>query len=446
MPKSQPAPTPQTRTRARQLGAYTVGPHHHIMTYYPPTVAFDQVYSGKTYWSVEQMVDTVTPGFQQLVADGEIVNKPMWQTSVVYGRLGDTGFESYLMDRGTKRVWSVDKDVAMQYFGSPGPIGLTRLNETNLIHLAQTAALSGVQAPQLQSLVSIRELEQTFKLILNPVRGLVNLFKQAERDYRRDLKRYGNRINGAMKKRTWKQRQKSLEGIKRMHDKRPTTITEKLEFIPEMVLCYNLGWKPTMMDLDALLHTIPALEEEARRTSRAKKRDTATWSETKELQHSSYNKGVFRFTFTEECEVRAGVLYADGFDIAQHFGTRLVDVPEAAWELIPLSFLIDYVVNVGDYLGSLRASSSRQMLAFYTTTTIKTKVEREWLDFLPASPWIASRKPVGVSVVSFTAKTRSPDSFTGSLAFLPLSIGFKAPSHVQNALSLLTTYLMSLRR
>jgi len=391
------------------------------------------------------MEDVVVPGFQQLKATGAILNNAMSRVQVNYQVYGDTGFEAKLNSNPNYKWWSAPGwgDMSLGFLAPRTAV--TRLNETNLRALAQTAALAGVQAPVNQSLVSLGELYKSLKLLVSPLRGLHSLLKNSEREYRRDLRKYGNRLNRVMKFKTHKARRNAVLAIQKEKPLK-APIAERLEFIPDMVLAYNLGWKPIVMEVDAVIHKIPALEEEARRTSRSTKSDKTSW--TQDVVHTNLSgsgqNGTFRYTYTEECVVRAGVLYADGFDPRQHFGVRLTDVPSAMWELIPFSFVVDYVVNVEQYIqATTNVMFSRSFLATFCTTTIKTTISREWVSLTMPAGYTLTRLPVGVSTTSYEAKTRSPVGFGPQLAHTPLfDWSHRPPAQLQNVLSLLTKLLM----
>lgn len=435
---------PWGRSRHKTIGMRS--PRSVTITLEPPTgtptTAVVNVKARESTWDCN---DIVTPGFQQLAAKGVIVNNPLSMVKTIYGSFGDTGFEARRTDGSGTHKWYCDKDLAAITWGDQGPNGLQRVSQDNLVRLSQTQALAGVQTPTFESFVALAELKETLGMLLRPKRALLALLRNSEREYIRDLRRYGNRINRAMKKRTHAGRRKALDQIKRAGDKRTEPIGQ-LEFIPDMVLSYNLGWKPLMMDIDAIIREIPALELQERRTSRVTKSDSVKWSETKVLTHPSGNVGTFRFDYEESCVVRSGIMYADGFNISQHFGTRLRDVPSAVWEALPFSFLADYVVNVGDYIKSLTSSAAQTALAYFTKVTITTKVKRTWVSLAVPAPWAVVRQPQGSDVAEYEAVLRWPDPFEGHIAHTPLfDWAYRPPAQLQNVMSLLTSFLFSVR-
>lgn len=77
-----------------------------------------------------------------------------------------------------------------------------------------------------------------------------------------------------------------------------------------------------------------------------------------------------------ESRAAAGVIYSVSprsnlDELNAHLGLRLSDVPSTAWELIPGSFLVDWAVNIGDWLRAIVPSPGIQPLANWQTITNK---------------------------------------------------------------------------
>lgn len=389
--------------------------------------------------SLTVMNDVVTPGYAQRMAAGEIINHSMSKVSTLYGSSSGSGGEFQQIPPGLR--WACDGD-GFQHVGFTEPAASV-VDTTNLVHLAQTAALAGVKKPDLQTFVALGELHKTLALTVSPIRALSKLLANSAARYKRDLAQYGNRLNSVMKITGHTRRHKKLVEFKRrVKDGRiadPINVHD-LEFIPDMVLAYNLGWKPLLMDIDALLHKIPAKEYAERLTSRSTKSDSSTYSREGTAAVGNGNSFAYTDDITETVIVRAGVLYTGSFEASTHFGTRLADVPSSVWELIPFSFLADYAVNIGDYIESLTVSLRAQTLAFYTKTTILIEVVRTLTHGVPAPNWSVTRQPSGSLDVLYKAVIRDASPFQGNIAHTPVS-GFRPPAQLQNVLSLLTKTL-----
>jgi len=402
------------------------------------------------YWKQSQtdMTDVVTPGYAQRIAAGEIVNNPMSKVSVLYGTSNGTGMS--LTKPGYDLSWESTGDIFC-HIGFPEPPYLDALNHGNLVRLAQTSALAGVAKPEIQSLVALGELHKTLTMVVSPIRGLQKLLAQNAANYKRDLAVYGNPLNKVMKIKGHTKRAKALGEFKRYARdvKRPDSrsLTERLEFIPDMVLCYNLGWKPLMMDLKALLSTIPEKELHERRTSRGRASDSYSYSLPKGgMGFGEQGTVEWIDTITENVTVRAGVVYQSSLKPQDDFGLRASDLPGTAWELIPFSFLADYVYNVGDYIEGLMAPARANMLASFTVTHAEITIRREVTGIAAAAPWVAVRQPTGSMTCTRKLVSRDVSGFTASIAHQAIYDWANRPrAQLQNVLSLLTNLLSGIK-
>lgn len=440
--KTFPAPYPRTRTNS--LGPYTVGGGSTFLRQWYTNTGQETARSGPyqaSFGQSESMYDVVTPGFAQRRASGEIVNNPMSKVSI---RKSGTGDDGWRFDKLADQFgWELTSDTRV-HWNDPTTAGADIINVSNLVRNAQTQALAGVQAATVQSMVTIGEGVKTLRMIVSPLRGLQQLLKDSERAYIRDLQRYGNPLNSVMRIKGHKRRARALKAWKERNAaiKQRKHSVRELEFIPDMVLAYNLGWKPLLNDVDALLHQIPALQYEERRTSRATARDEHEISTNESVSPGNGCLLHYEQTRKQQVTVRAGVLYADDFEASHHFGTRLKDVPEAVWELIPFSFLADYVVNLGDFVNAMTKPIGVRILAYYTTIMTSTTVKRRFVSGQGAGEWTVVRQPFASDEVTLVAKSRDNGAFTASLAHkLTWNLAARPPAQLQNALSLLTKSL-----
>lgn len=447
---------PYGRTREQTLGLNIRGPAR-IDTINGQTGVVTTSYTGlASARSYQRCDDVVTPGFQQLKAEGVIVNNPFSKVKVEYPSMGDNGFQAKYTAGGFTHTWQMDRDLAIFSFGIQGQHSVKVLNQTNIVKLAQTAALAGVQPAVMQGLVSGAEVFKTLRMLNSPLRALNNMLQRNRRAYERDLDRFGNAVNRFATIPSHRARQKALVSWKRtdaarqaersLKRKKDRKIVDRLEFIPNMVLTYNLGWKPLLMDIDAVFHKIPQLEYHERRTARSVKSDKTEWTENKVQTSGSGLVCTFAYKYSEEITVRAGVLYEDRMEPSQHFGVRLRDIPAAGWELIPFSFLVDYAFNIEQFIQALSVNQGVNKLAYFTKITVKTSVSRSWVSCTGPAPWVVNRGPSGVDSASTEATTRLTEAFTPSLAHTALhDQTFRPSAQLQNVLSLLTNTLFGTR-
>lgn len=384
------------------------------------------------------MADWVTPGYAQRVAAGEIINHPMTHVTTLYNTRGASSFEATGTVGSTVHTWKMH-GFPLFAAGDLAPVGVQRVNVSNLKALVETQALAGVQAPNTASLVSIGEGKQTLAMLASPLKGLGKIFGQKLKTATRakSVRTINNRTYN-------KKSGKAVVLRNTLYGGQGIAVAGNVT--AASILGVNLGWKPLMQDVDTILHKIPALENLARRSSRGKATATESWTTTTlgSIPSTGIAATIIQ-TFTETVTARCVVLYADGFEVKQHFGLRLADIPDALWNLIPLSFVVDYIVNVSEYLNAVRATLTSRILAASTTVEINTTVTRQYVITGLPYPYTQYTHTAPVASTSSRVKTRTPVLRGASLAYTPLSIAI-TPSRVQNLLGLALLPLLALQK
>lgn len=207
------------------------------------------------------------------------------------------------------------------------------------------------------------------------------------------------------------------------------------------VLANNLGLRPLLMDLEAFLKQVPNSHEKERRTHRATASDVSSSS-----QSTAKTVSTVKFTYTDTTTVtttvRATCLVEDKFNVLEDLGMSVYDIPGAAWELIPYSFLVDYLVNIGALLDAGRARLTQKFLAECLVTTVETVTTRTMSGFSLPSPWVLDYPAVGSATLTTIWKHRELGLNAG-FAYRPVSQILK-PSRIQNILSLIVQNLAGL--
>lgn len=288
--------------------------------------------------TVREMNDVVTPSFRLLRAKGEIINTPMdWYSDTFSG--GDTGWRirRYLgQDQYGVDIYSTGDcggNWNIVQYGIPLhlDVGLTDIKSE-----AITAARAGISSPEVQGLVSAIELKKTLKMLANPMKGL------REYIFSRKSHRKGSPPLWEVARDSW--------------------------------LEYRYGWRPFMMEADAILQSL-GKEYSKRQTSRATRADTGNATSTWTASSGGLNM-TFETTTTRTLKVRAGVLYEHRGSFDQTYGLRLSDIPSAAWELVPYSFVVDWFVNVGDFIESITPKAGVLHLAEFVTVSETLDTDR----------------------------------------------------------------------
>lgn len=346
--------------RYRQLDLTSVGSGNLTTNYgcTPTTVATQ----GPRVGTYKNMTDWVTPGFRALSKEGIITNSPMNSKKCTFSS-GQTGYEQQSNQLKPCIEMAGWKDTFSNYLNwKLGPMGFTppaeHINLSSLHTTAAVMALSNVKNPSVQGLAFIKEINQTLALLKNPINAVTQLLK-----------------------------------------KRNITAKNATSAASSQTLAVNFGIKPLMHDIEGLLEALVQV---------ASKRETARGYAAQTFVDNGYEKvlhvgGVstsyYKETLTESAEIRTGVLYAfDGKSLADALGLSLRDLPAAAWEVLPWSFLVDWFSNVGKVISSVTAAVSNDFLAQWESVRIIQTVRRQvtrhtinsgwdWSVTTPCSDW-----------------------------------------------------------
>jgi hypothetical protein len=86
---------------------------------------------------------------------------------------------------------------------------------------------------------------------------------------------------------------------------------------------------------------------------------------------------------------------------------RLSDIPAAMWELIPLSFMVDWVLNVRQLIAALSPRLGLSVLAEWTTVTDRRIVLLSGSNYR-FSNWTTTRSTTNEILMEYTIKQRTP--------------------------------------
>lgn len=129
---------------------------------------------------------------------------------------------------------------------------------------------------------------------------------------------------------------------------------------------YAYGWKPLANDIWELSNALREPRPEGDRTVRAS-------VASKKSIFLDYDATVKRVNVTESTESRAQARFTvDSWCISRAQQIGLTNPAASLWELVPFSFIIDYLVDVGEFLGSLDALVGISNAYWQTGTRVVT--------------------------------------------------------------------------
>lgn len=312
-----------------------------------------------------EMSDCVVPGFARRSARGEVFNNPMSKTKTI--RTCNLGPRSYTVNyTGNANPppdctfsWTCGSSPAALNImgGATGHLDLPDINVSRLRSLAGTQATAAIDSPEFQGAVFLAELRETIGYLSNPLRSYQKFLTKVRRD-----KRKGEPRNP------------------RYHGKRgQSRLLSTREYLSQEWLSYRYALRPIAYDtsdaLDAIVKVVSGVEP-VRKTARG------SASATSSTNSSGPAPGSSSYEFDQETrrtvDVRAGVLYELSRS-SDTFGVDLLDLPLAAWEAIPFSFIADWFANIGPFISAISPVSGVNRLASWTSVkTIDDTSRNAW--------------------------------------------------------------------
>jgi len=131
-------------------------------------------------------------------------------------------------------------------------------------------------------------------------------------------------------------------------------------------LMWRYGLRPLIGSISDILKALESNVRPDRQTSRGQAVSTMTKTDTWNYS----NSGIFanRKTITESVQVRAMSIDWVTMDWAYDYGFSVKSLMTLPWELIPYSFVADWFVNTGDFIGALAQAFREESLGQCLTT------------------------------------------------------------------------------
>lgn len=301
--------------------------------------------------SGETMSDHVTPSFHRRLAAGEIVNNPCVYTKTTLDIEG-SGFGTYTN--------------GSTYYTLSGPLTYYRVAEGNwsdvslvtdhdsVIARSKLLALNGIDSTPYAFGEDILSVGETLRFLRNPVQSLVGLSKAF-----RKLRNFN-----------------VSRGLNLAEASAQAWLTYRFAFRPLV--------KSTADALEALDSKIGSLP--VRLSSHGS--DTNDWSISKPNNGVTYG---YSRVLTESLSARSSVLYEVSNpvrDVNWKLGLRGKDIPETLWAIVPLSFMIDRVLDISSMTRAMTNLADPSVKILTASSSFKlTRVKRHQLTRQTNSGW-----------------------------------------------------------
>lgn len=255
-----------------------------------------------------------TPGYDSIIASGGIVNNPFLLTD---RRLSCEPYSFTATSKTTSDFYTLTGGSISKYRSSEGLDfeDLTIYDDSDLLRTVKLQALAKMNSAPFSFGEDIGEFKQTLKFLKQPITSIFDLTLSMLKKNRKNIR-------------------KGLTPAKAMADAYAT---------------YQWAFKPLVRSANDLAIALASWPPEypPRESSRGKVVE-------KNVLDLSQTIGSTDFIASREVstEVRASLLYSNASapDMMRKYGLRLRDAPVTAWQLFPLSFMIDRVTNISNVI------------------------------------------------------------------------------------------------
>lgn len=366
--------------------------------------------TGQWVGTKKSMTDVVTPGFVKLKAAGNIISSPMYKTSETRSGVGGDFNLSYTPPGGDSYT---GKSTGGFGNGLSWPTPTFGIDISNVVTVATTKCLAGVEQPDAYELVAAAELRKTIHMLKHPLEGLHEFILSS-----------GSR---AMRSRKMRYRLSRLTADDAL---RYAKLRDYEKLVVSSWLAARFGWRPFIYDLMGAYKAIsenPSAITRERKTTRSSSVDSSSDQISLANGTNTWASPSFIITngveiFQETVSVRATLLYEHTLQLSKALGIHPQTIPSTVWELIPFSFVSDWVVNAGDFLAAVTPKLGvNELMGCYVIdrTSYRTRNVSE----IRFPGWNNTTSSVGESKTTMVRTTqRVPGLPAPSIALIPQGV------------------------
>lgn len=343
-------------TRTRTTGSVSLVTASEVNYHTDGSITTVPSINGSRVGEYAEISDTVTPGYARLKSKGVIINNPMTMRKFTYTATRDQSeLKFHSIPPGFVGNWRQTCDdrlgLATGPYLPPIPTGVANLHilkdwvplldESTMQSKAAMLALNDANGKAAQGLVMLAQAQKTLDTLRNPFAAVRELMRKAPKALKR------GKLTAAV-----------ARGASAQY------------------LTWFYGIRTVMFDIEDTLDAL-LLEQYTRATARGTVRDEITTSSTTVGWNYSNHRADYTSTYKEETTVRAGALLELRARTTQEaLGLSVRKIPEAAWELLPWSFVVDWFLNVQQLIGALESAVSNNFLAEWMVVRHKLTWEK----------------------------------------------------------------------
>lgn len=245
----------------------------------------------------------------------------------------------------------------------------------------------------------IATMKQTIGMIRSPFKSMTKLAKRAQKRLRQR--------QAQIRKTYWRDR-KRLRLIKakpiQFQELAKAFAVDLQRAVASCWLELRYGMMPLMFDVESHIEYIQANLDTCAPTIRRVARSSQRIAQKNDSWEGPVGCGLdyvyeprARAEWSLSRRVSAGVIYSVSpqSNISQlvgHLGLRVRDLPATAWELVPLSFVVDWAINIGDWLQAITPVPGIQPLSNWVTTVEDRKTTISGVSFYTYLGWFTNHK------------------------------------------------------
>jgi len=203
---------------------------------------------------------------------------------------------------------------------------------------------------------------------------------------------------------------------------------------PDLWLEWRYGWTPLMKSVsdyaNALEQSLRPLRVRGSSSKHHQTRNTGTKvTGATQIGVSCPDNVTATTTLTREMRAKAVVIAEVPVSLQRSLGMTVDTIPSTAWELVPFSFVVDWFVDIGDWIKAVSRPPGTRVLGTCLTTTYITREENSAVtqsyDFTVGSGSSAKRFTQFGGKDLWTRETKVVDRVPGVLppALPPLKEG-----------------------
>jgi len=362
---------PRRRERDERIGTNT---HFHTENSLSGTLSVsDSDLAGTPGGAFRRMDDVVTPNYVSIKATGGIVNNRMSSVEETYNFTPVSMLTSL-----THPIANAGKHtiLATGHYGSLlesllyDPLGMKfhaigGENDSQVIFASAARARSQVNPDLVQGIVTLAELPKTINMITKAARTFARLGKTIANGG--NLDQITDLVLG-VKKGTRSRASDAVTGVSSRY------------------LEYRYGWRILLLEMQSVIKAMDQLKV-VRPRAVARGAASESRSVVSQANYDPPNEGTETYTFNSHynVKVRSYVLYEADFTYqsARLFGVG--EIPLAAWELIPFSFVVDWFIPIGNWIEAITPKLGIKVLAEGYTIERRQDVTRQLTTYTPES-------------------------------------------------------------